>query len=374
MIKIIFAGDLAPLGAAESSIDKKYALRISDEIKELFNSADLRIVNLETPLTLSETRIPKTGPHVKAHPESIRLLKDINVNIACLSNNHIRDYDSQGVYETIKVCNEQGIKTLGAGSDLADAATPLILEIKDVSIAFLNFSESEFNYATPQRAGSNPDDPVHIWQSVSALKGKVDHIFVVMHGGREMHPLPTPSQVDLYRFIIDIGADAVIGHHSHVIGGWESYKSKPIFYSLGNFIFDDHCTDPAWFTGAVVQLLISKTGEISFQHALVQLDEAKLKLLQPFAESSNSGKLSALKHISTEEVSEAWKKQVRKYAMSTAKSLLNPPLQKRILNKLGLFRLSNKDVATLIRMGNQLSCRTHRDMNIDAINHLLEKD
>lgn len=373
-IKILFTGDLALTGSAESNGKNDYTLTISDEIINLFKESDLNIVNLETPLTSVETKILKTGPHIKAHPDSIKLLKDLHVDIACLSNNHIRDYGDQGVNETIKVCNDNGIKTVGAGKDLDDATKPLILNVGVRKIGILNFSESEFNFATKTRPGSNPDDPIHIWQSLYSLKGKVDNIVVVIHGGREMHPYPTPYQVDLYRFIVDSGADAVVGHHTHVIGGWELYKSKYIFYSIGNFVFDDPGNDPSWFKGGVIQLLIDESGKINFHFGLVHLEGKELKLIKPPKLISTEVNNEIFKHINIHEVTKEWNSLVKKSALRKAKYLLNYSISKRILNKLGLLRLSKNDKNALRKLSNQMRCRTHLDFNIDSIDELLEKN
>lgn len=376
-IKIIFTGDLAPVGAAASAGEKKYTLHISDEIKELFHSADLRIVNLETPLTLSETRIPKTGPHVKAHPDSISLLKDLQVDVACLSNNHIRDFGDQGVMDTIKVCRDNGIKTVGAGINLAGAAKPLILNVKSKKIAILNFSESEFNDAGETQAGSNPDDPIHIWRSVSTTKEISDILIVIVHGGKEMYPYPTPNQMNLYRFIADIGADLVVGHHSHVIGPYEVYHNVPIFYSLGNFIFDEKFNPPEWYVGALLKCNINFSSETLVNFELIPIHfselDPKLELLD---KAKNSHEYSIFDEnaspVSDESVRIQWNKYLNKTYFFNLKSLLSLSIVERLFVKMNVFGNRIFEEKRILRALNILKCTTHHKTVIDSVNFYLK--
>ena len=73
---------------------------------------------------------------------------------------------------------------------------------------------------------------------IQIAKEDNDLVIVIVHGGREHYQLPTPKQRERFRFYADAGADFVVGHHTHCYSGYEIYKGKPIFYSLGNFIFD----------------------------------------------------------------------------------------------------------------------------------------
>ncbi len=138
------------------------------------------------------------------------------------------------------------------------------------------FQKSEYNYATSTRAGSNPDEALHVWEWITKTRSKCDFLVVIMHGGKEMHPYPTPYQMKLFRFIIDIGADAVIGHHSHVIGGYEIYHHKPIIYSLGNFLFDEEDNPPDWYRGAVAEIIYHSKNDFRLSFYLTKLENNML--------------------------------------------------------------------------------------------------
>lgn len=357
-MKFLFTGDTALLGSAESTKQKDYSLKLSNEVKELFRDEVFSVVNLEAPLTNAEKPILKTGPNIKSNPESVRLLNDLNVNLACLSNNHIRDYGNQGVVDTIKHCTANNIDVIGAGKNLKEASKPHIIENGGQKYVFLNFSEQEYNTASDKLAGSNPDDEIHIWRSIEENKGQFDVLIVVMHGGKEMHPYPTPEQMKLYRFIIDLGADMVIGHHSHIMGGYEFYQNKPIIYSLGNFIFDEKGNPEAWYSGVVAQVEFSERSIVKLQIYNTTLQNNTLDIIDK--QDLLTKKETGFFHYVTEElVNEQWEKLVQQHIQLAAKSLLNFGLLRRALWKTGNTRLRYKDKKHLMVIGNRLSCRTH---------------
>ena len=106
-IKIIFSGDFAPVIPVEKISNDHF-----NDISKFFETADLHITNLESPLTSCQQAIKKTGPSLKANPSSVSLLQQAKVNIACLANNHIFDYGEQGIKDTINICEENNIDTI----------------------------------------------------------------------------------------------------------------------------------------------------------------------------------------------------------------------------------------------------------------------
>jgi poly-gamma-glutamate capsule biosynthesis protein CapA/YwtB (metallophosphatase superfamily) len=365
-IKALFTGDIAFVGAAESSANKKYELSISKDIFRIFQNADISVVNLESPLTASGTKISKTGPHLRANPFSIKLLNDLGIASACLSNNHIRDYGNQGVVDTIRTCNANGIKTVGAGNNLDDASAPIVFEVESKRIAILNFSESEFNHATKSRAGSNPDDPIHIYDCITHVKNKADYIFVVMHGGKEMYPYPTPYQQKLYRHIIELGASSVIGHHSHVLGGYEYYKEKPIIYSLGNFIFDEPGNPSGWYTGAVAEFIFTGS-KIDLNFYKIVLDKDSLNLSETQNASCINEKAGFMHEIDDDLVKKKWIEFIDQIHLYSLSGVLNYNLYKRAMLKLRIIKVSARDNQFLLRLGNKMRCSTHRLELLDFI-------
>lgn len=365
-IKILLTGDLALMGGAESLPERKYTLKISSELFSLFNSYDIKIANLETPLTTTSSGIIKTGPHLRVHPASITIVKDLGINVACLANNHIRDFGDKGVYDTINTCKQNNIMTVGAGSDLETASEVLFISFGNKKIAILNFSETEYNIADESSAGGNPDDPIHIWRSIQSAKKVADYLIVVMHGGKELYPYPTPYQLTLYRFIADLGVSAVIGHHSHVIGGYEIYNGIPIVYSLGNFIFDEEGNCPDWYHGALIGLVLNekKVIDVTFYHTTF---EHQFLILKGQQNIKNVIKNVFMKEINEVQVNEMWKDLVKNKKETIIKNILNYNLLRCFMYKLGIKFITKNEVKRLLSTWHRMTCTTRRLLNKNAL-------
>lgn len=215
-------------------------------VDEMFKNSDGAVINLEDPMTTSGTPYKSTIP-LKANPAYAHVLKDNNIIVACLANNHIMDYGDTGLNDTISALKANGINYTGAGNNIGEASKPVYLNIKDRKIAILNymdnttftgFSASEMAAATSSSAGYAPADPNLIKKDIDEAKNNSDMVIVVFHYGNEYSTQPNSYQVTLSHECIDDGADMVIGSHPHVIQTIETYNGKPIFYSLGNFVFD----------------------------------------------------------------------------------------------------------------------------------------
>src|SRR5690606_22347516 len=102
----------------------------------------------------------------------------------------------------------------------------------------------------------NPIDIIDNVKQINEARGIADYVFVIVHGGHEFFNLPSPRMQKLYRFYAEQGADIVIGHHTHCIGGYETYKGVPIYYSLGNFLFTKQNPYEDWYLGLVLEVEI----------------------------------------------------------------------------------------------------------------------
>lgn len=257
-VTMFFTGDVM-LGRGVDGILES-GQNVFKNVDPLFLNADAVVVNLEDPMTTSSINFKKTVP-LKANPIYAPVLKNNNIVVACLANNHIMDYGNTGLTDTINALRSNGINYTGAGDNLDQATQPVYLNIKGRKIAILNFLDnstftdflpSEMPGATINSPGYAPADWNIIKQRIDESKKNSDVTIVVFHYGNEYSTIPNPSQIELSHECIDEGADMVIGSHPHVIQKIESYKGKPIFYSLGNFVFDQ--TNPATHTSLMVEM------------------------------------------------------------------------------------------------------------------------
>lgn len=255
-IKIFISGDFAPRARVISAVDKCDYQGIYNDILPIIQDSDFSITNLECPLVENAEPIAKTGPNLKAPVDCIEAIKFAGFDMVTLANNHAMDYGAVGLKSTMDLCKKKGIEFIGAGSNLSEAQSIKYFDIKGKKIAFINCCENEWSTTHDNTPGCNPLDEISLFYQISEAKSNSDYTILIIHGGHETYELPSPRMKKLYRWFIDLGANAVVGHHTHCFSGYELYKGRPIIYSLGNFIFDSNKRNTSWNIGAAVVLSI----------------------------------------------------------------------------------------------------------------------
>lgn len=204
-----------------------------DPLKELvLPEADLNVANFEFPL--QNGRAKRFFDILDAYNVSYEYAESLFLNkfeIYGLANNHITDYGSSGVEDTIKMLEKSGSKVFG----IPDISDVLIIEKNGISFALIAAVKPgrwEMTVNGPRLLNN-----VEICNLISAHKGDVDHVIVYFHWGTELVDAPNPDDITRARGFIDSGASCVIGHHPHVSHGVEKYKSGLIAYSLGSHIY-----------------------------------------------------------------------------------------------------------------------------------------
>ena len=238
MVDILIGGDVSPIGRSLAPFTSGDASAIFNDLLPEFESADFSIVDLEGPLTDSDHPVAKSGPHLKAPTASVNGLAKAGISAVTLANNHTMDYGPGGLRDTLAACERAGVLTVGAGRDLAEARHVLVRELDGLRLGVMAVAEHEFGIATADSAGVNPIDPVEYVRSVRRERGRWDHLIVLMHGGNEGYPYPSPRMLDLCRFMVEEGATAVVCQHTHVAGAYEAHEGGHIIYGQGNLIFD----------------------------------------------------------------------------------------------------------------------------------------
>ena len=277
-MNILITGDFCPINRAENAHLENTAF--DQSLMDLFHKADLNITNLECPLTHYEKAIEKSGPVLKSGPKMVKALKSNHFNLVTLANNHIMDYGSQGLKDTLEILDCENISHVGAGN-IKDENDAFYYSQDGVKIAVINLCENEWSTIPQNGYASNGFSEIDAFYSINKAKAKADHVIVIHHGGHEMYNLPSPRLKKTLRFFVDCGADVVINHHTHCISVNEVYKDQPIYYSLGNFVFDNpgH-KNSIWNFGMMVKLSID-SGKISTQEFYFNQfgDQAKVDLV-----------------------------------------------------------------------------------------------
>ncbi len=209
------------------------------QIAELLHSTDFNFGNLESPISGND-RVKGRGLIFNTATSHLDGLASSNFKIVNLANNHALDQGVKGLNNTRQVLSEKGISCVGVGDNQFDAWSPEIITAKSIRVGFLGASYASFNDGGAARNNyvARIEDRQSLRASLDQLKAVTDFIVVTMHAGVEYRRHPHPSQVAFAHAAIDYGADLVIGGHPHWIQKIEEYQGKYIFYSLGNFVFD----------------------------------------------------------------------------------------------------------------------------------------
>lgn len=220
------------LAFGDSMFDRGLKLPIRDEWNPLekirgvegnfFRGQDALLINLEGPITDS-TECQTKSVTFSFPPETAMLLFENKVTHANLANNHSFDCYEKGVRDTVNYLREAGINYFGTFEQAAFVQTVGEQTIAYLGIDLLGASNDAFKAAG---------------ERVRKLKEVHDYVVVSVHWGVEYARVFSDMQQTAGHILIDNGADLVLGHHPHVIQPVEIYKGKPIFYSLGNFVFD----------------------------------------------------------------------------------------------------------------------------------------
>jgi hypothetical protein len=161
------------------------------------------------------------------------------LNEGIVARQKVEQGDGASLEDTLALLDENKILHAGAGANVNEAYQALRLEKDGISVAIISVCENEFGMATETTYGSAGYEPRLLLKQIKEEKKRADFVVVVFHGGNEFNPLPSPDTVARYRLVCDMGADAVIGGHTHCPQGYEYYGGKPIVYSLGNLLFQN---------------------------------------------------------------------------------------------------------------------------------------
>jgi poly-gamma-glutamate synthesis protein (capsule biosynthesis protein) len=272
-ITVILVGDIMLDRGVEYMVEKEGSgdfkfpfLKIADELK----NADILFGNLEGPISDKGTKVGSIYSF-RNDPKAIEGLTYAGFDVVSLANNHAFDYGREALEDCLTRFSNEKIDYVGAGFSEDEAFSPIVKEIKDTKIAFLAYTNlgPEIWKAGKENSGIawiSENDMEKIKKDIENAKEKSDILIVSLHAGEEYQKEPTQFQIDFAKMAIDAGADLVVGHHPHVVQKNERYpegKQVPygtswsgyIFYSLGNFVFDQSFSDQT-MQGQMVKVLI----------------------------------------------------------------------------------------------------------------------
>jgi hypothetical protein len=251
-------------------------------VRDLISSADIAIANFENPAP-NRFRWHTRNTVFTADPSLIDGLVNAGIDYVSIANNHIGDAGDTGILQTIANLRKRGLKYSGAGKDLAAARKPAILEANGVKVAVLAYDAIAKSYFAGRTETGSAQLTLHMARTgiEAARKAGADVVIVFPHWGTEYRGTPFERQQKLARDILDAGADMIIGNHAHYAAAMEVYKGKPIWYALGNFVFDQDWSE---FTMEGITLELTFHGAELRQVRMrphIILDKAQPNFLDP---------------------------------------------------------------------------------------------
>jgi len=239
----------------------------------LLADGDYTIGNLECPVATTGKALDSKIYTFRAHPRVLPVLKR-HIDAVALANNHSGDYGKAAFAETLALLKQQQLPYFGGGANLREAHAPLWLEKSGLRVALLSYNEFKprsFEAGASQPGIAWSEDAQVVADIRAARAAGADVVIPFMHWGWERETQPSARQRQLARTLIDAGADAVVGGHPHVTQGAETYRGKPIIYSLGNFVFDGF-ERPAEKRGWLLRLTLNKRGVHTWDTVAADMD------------------------------------------------------------------------------------------------------
>ena len=257
MLTLALAGDVMLGRLVNDRLKDMHPEEVWGDVLPHLAQADLRIVNLECALTTHQQPWSRTEKmfHFRADPEAVGVLQAAHIDACTLANNHILDYEEQGLSDTLRALDASGIRHAGAGANAEEAAAPVIIEVHGTSpcrIALLSYTDNEPDFAaTAKHPGTNylqvsmqPGALTRIVNSIAQARAQgADLVVFSNHWGANFVERPSEEFRSFARRVIELGADIYHGHSAHICQGIEVYRGKPILYDTGNFI-DDYAVHP----------------------------------------------------------------------------------------------------------------------------------
>jgi len=232
-VRMLFVGDLMLDRGMRPLLDEKGTLWLTKEIKHIFEGKDIVVANLEG--TVSNRRSASLGTvkgekgHCRFTFDPMRtkeILKMNSINVVCLGNNHAFNFKQDGLEETQNFLDDLDFSHFG---DPYDSSKKVIFkQVKGVEMAFVNYSRFKSGLLSVEETG----------ELIKKAQSRAQVTIVYAHWGEEYKLAANDDQQAVAHHFVDCGADLIIGTHPHVVQQVEVYKNRAIFYSIGNFIFD----------------------------------------------------------------------------------------------------------------------------------------
>jgi poly-gamma-glutamate synthesis protein (capsule biosynthesis protein) len=243
---LAFTGVIVPARCVQAAIDEKGDPNyIYDEVREILANADITVGAFNATMSDQVNHIGcQTTWDLVGGPENADALQKAGFDVMSVATNHIQDcgFTSCGdtaFFDTLKNFERVGIEHVGAGENLEKALNPVVIEANGTRFGFVSLGEiNERVFADENTPGIAVLSDHNLEMAINAAREISDIVIVLPHSGPEDYPEVQPQQKYWARHAVEYGADLVVITHTHVLQGYQFLDEVPVFYSLGNFVFD----------------------------------------------------------------------------------------------------------------------------------------
>lgn len=237
---------------------------VSKDLLTELQDADILMMNEEFPFSTRGTQAPDKQYTFRVDPKYVSAFTEMGVDIVSLANNHALDYGTEALEDSFTTLDDAGILYAGAGDTLERASQLQVIEANGKKFGYLAASRvipvGSWNIENNQPGMFCTYDETKLLAAIKAAKEECDFLTVYVHWGIERNTTPEAYQTSLGKEYIEAGADLVIGAHTHCLQGIQYFDGKPVFYSLGNFIFNKTIDQTA-----AVKVTVDADGNASYQ-------------------------------------------------------------------------------------------------------------
>ena len=233
---LVIIGDIM-LGRHQEQLIEEHGMeKILSGLKETIGKRKI-VANLECPLfNASSSNMKQCYSRLHAKEKYGRYLFENGFKVLSLANNHIFDFGLEGFLKTQSILNENSIKYFGAGLNKLLSIKPAIIDVNNFTVGFLGFSFTNYSKKNTPGVAFLYDDTVEY--AIKKVRDNVDFLIIMPHSGIELYQYPLKRDQKIYRMMIELGADLIVGNQSHCVQAMEIYLDKYIYYSIGDLLFD----------------------------------------------------------------------------------------------------------------------------------------
>lgn len=277
---IVFAGDVMIGAATEQNYDKEGVSRLVSEalLAEMVN-ADICMVNNEFQFSTRGTPMEGKQYTFRTNPKYVQIMQDLGVDIVSLANNHALDFGTEAMQDTFATLDGAGILYAGAGDTKERAKELQIIEVNGMKFGFLAATRVipviEWNVDNRQPGMFAAYDDSQLVKCIEEAQEECDFLVVYIHWGVERKEYPEAYQTTIAEHCVAAGADLIIGSHPHVLQGIEFIDGKPVFYSLGNYIFPQTIAKTA-----LIKVEVEADGTASYRLIPAYAQNGKTQLFE----------------------------------------------------------------------------------------------